>query len=77
MEPAFLQFTEPYAWLIRGLVEYGWEDLSLKPQNLPKRYAFNLRPFIETNGKKGVFYIVWHLTLMEDGSNKINPILLF
>ena len=55
MEPAFLQFSEPYAWLIRGLIEYGWEDLSLKPQNLPKRYSFNLRPFIETNGKKGVF----------------------
>jgi hypothetical protein len=55
METAFLQFSEPYAWLFRGLVEYGWEDLSLKPQNLPKRYAFNLRPFIETNGKKGVF----------------------
>ena len=55
MEPAFLQFSEPYAWLIRGLIEYGWEDLSLKPQNLPKRYAFNLRPFIETNGVKGIF----------------------
>ena len=26
MAPAFAQFDEPHAWLIRGLVEYGWAD---------------------------------------------------
>jgi hypothetical protein len=61
MEPAFLQFSEPYAWLIRGLIEYGWEDLSLKPQMEKRVY----------------FYTVWHLTLMKDGFNKTNPTPLF
>lgn len=26
MTAAFAAFSEPYAWLIRGLVEYGWRD---------------------------------------------------
>ena len=27
MAIAFASFDEPHAWLIRGLVEYGWTDL--------------------------------------------------
>jgi len=28
MSTAFAQFDEPLAWLIRGLIEYGWADVS-------------------------------------------------
>jgi hypothetical protein len=33
--PAFSQFDEPHAWLIRGLVEYGWPDTSRSPGFVP------------------------------------------
>jgi hypothetical protein len=32
---AFSTIDEPHAWLIRGLVEYGWPDVSLQRGNLP------------------------------------------
>ena len=37
MSVAFGNCADPYSWLLRGLVEYGWEDLSLTPQNYPQR----------------------------------------
>ena len=38
MNPAFLQFSDPYAWLIRGMVEADWQDLSLESyQVLPQK----------------------------------------
>ena len=32
---AFSHFQEPYAWLIRGLVEYGWPDISQPGTPIP------------------------------------------
>lgn len=33
---AFLQMADPYAWVLRGLMELGWEDISLSPDAYPR-----------------------------------------
>ncbi len=33
---AFLQMADPYAWVLRGLMELGWEDISLSPEAYPR-----------------------------------------
>ena len=57
MTPAFLQFSDPYSWLIRGMVEAEWQDLSLESyQVLPQKAGagFDLRHLIQTGGRYGV-----------------------
>ena len=33
---AFAQLADPYAWLLRGLMSLGWEDISLAPESYPR-----------------------------------------
>ena len=33
---AFAQLADPYAWMLRGLMEMGWEDISLSPETYPQ-----------------------------------------
>jgi hypothetical protein len=33
---AFAQLADPYAWLLRGLISLGWEDISLTPESYPR-----------------------------------------
>ena len=33
---AFLQLADPYAWMLRGLIDIGWEDISLSPESYPQ-----------------------------------------
>ena len=57
MSVAFLQFSDPYSWLIRGFVEAQWQDLTLAPnQILPQKTGagFDLRYLIQTGGRFGV-----------------------
>ncbi|MBM75809.1 MAG: hypothetical protein CMK59_10450 [Proteobacteria bacterium] len=67
MEPAFHHFSDAYAWLIRGLITYGWQDLSLNPRKLPKTgFGFDLNPLIESYGSTGLKLVV--IAQREDGS---------
>jgi len=71
--PAFAQFNEPFAWLIRGLVEYGWHDITLSNTTLPNMAAggFDLSRFPDSNGREGVYLEVAAVAngqeCMEDG----------
>ena len=33
---AFGNLADPYAWLVRGLIEYNWEDLTITPHSYPQ-----------------------------------------
>ena len=33
---AFGNLADPYAWLVRGLIEYNWEDLTMTPHSYPQ-----------------------------------------
>ena len=33
---AFAQLADPYAWMLRGFMEMGWEDISLSPETYPQ-----------------------------------------
>jgi hypothetical protein len=53
---AFAHFDEPHAWLIRGLVEYGWADqtrTAVTPQSGAVG-AIDLRTFSTSVGRGGV-----------------------
>lgn len=57
MNTAFLHFSDPYSWLIRGMVEADWQDLSLESyQVLPQKTGagFDLKNLIQTGGKHGI-----------------------
>lgn len=56
MPPAFAQFDEPHAWLIRGLIEYGWPDVSRAGGHLPQGVpgGLDLNTLIETEGRDGL-----------------------
>jgi hypothetical protein len=56
MEPAFSTFREPHAWLIRGLVEYGWPDVSLASGRVPSGVfgGFSLANFSSSSGRQGI-----------------------
>ena len=61
MSIAFLQFSDPYSWLIRGFVEAEWEDLTLSSgQILPQRTGagFDLRHLIQTGGRFGIRVVI-------------------
>ena len=56
MKIAFANLSEPYAWLIRGLVEYGWQDITLlSKQVLPQEtgVGFDLRSLMSGGGRHG------------------------
>ncbi len=58
MPVAFAQFDEPMAWLIRGLVEYGWTDSTRAGGYLPAGMfgGFNLLGLVEgtDDGRSGL-----------------------
>ena len=56
MLPAFATFDEPWAWMIRGLVEYGWPDGSRTPGRSPpaRLGAFDLSQFGPSQGRDGL-----------------------
>ncbi|MCK6505548.1 hypothetical protein L6R53_19485 [Myxococcota bacterium] len=60
MAVAFGTFEEPHAWLIRGLVEYGWPDLSPVAGRIPpgRPGGFELVRFRDSGGKDGVHLLV-------------------
>lgn len=53
-------FDEPHAWLIRGLIEYGWADLSPSGGRIPAgRFGgMELVRFRDTGGREGVHLLV-------------------
>jgi len=53
---AFGTFNEPHAWLIRGLVEYGWSDTSRAGGYVPPGQfgGMDLSRFAETEGREGI-----------------------
>ncbi len=56
MAAAFGTFDEPHAWLIRGLVEYGWPDTSRAGGYVPPGVfgAIDLSRLSEKEGRYGV-----------------------
>ncbi|MDG1478391.1 MAG: hypothetical protein P8R54_02325 [Myxococcota bacterium] len=73
MDPAFAGFREPHAWLIRGLVEYGWPDVTRAGGRVPPGMfgGFDLTRFAGGYGREGfslcVPAIVEEQWLKEDG----------
>lgn len=59
MSIAFAQFDEPFAWLIRGLSEYGYADIS---QGVPIPHGapggFDVRLITESQGRSGLILTV-------------------
>ena len=56
MSAAFANFDEPFAWLIRGLIEYGWKDIT-KGQPMPSTEGaggFDLSFVPESQGRSGI-----------------------
>ncbi|MFM2247252.1 MAG: hypothetical protein RL071_3326 [Pseudomonadota bacterium] len=60
MAIAFASFDEPHAWLLRGLVEYGWADWSrLRGQLPPGSFGgIDLGPWTEGDGRDGIPLVV-------------------
>ena len=60
MANAFLNFNEPHAWVIRGLVEYGWRDLSGRGSAVPPGApgGLDVFPLLGSHGKDGIRLIV-------------------
>ncbi len=56
MQPAFANYREPHAWLIRGLVEYGWPDTTHLGGRVPPGVfgGLDLSRFAGTGGRAGV-----------------------
>lgn len=56
MPNAFFSFDEPHAWLIRGLVEYGWRDITggggVLPPGTPG--AFDVGLLVPSMGREGI-----------------------
>ena len=73
MSPAFAGFQEPHAWLIRGLVEYGWPDVTRVNGRVPPGVfgGFDLTRFSGSQGREGFSLCVPALAdgdwLQEDG----------
>ena len=59
MSIAFGHFDEPFAWLIRGLIEYGWTDIT-RNRVLPPSAAggFNLSFIPDSQGQSGIILSV-------------------
>ncbi|MEL6347601.1 MAG: hypothetical protein AAFV53_31125 [Myxococcota bacterium] len=60
MNPAFATFREPHAWLIRGLVEYGYPDVTPDGGRVPPGVfgGLDLSRFSSTSGRDGVTVII-------------------
>lgn len=60
MSAAFGTFAEPHAWLIRGLVEYGWPDATPVGGRVPagRHGAIELQRFRDSGGRDGVHLLV-------------------
>lgn len=60
MANAFLNFNEPHAWLIRGLVEYGWRDLTGRGTAVPPGApgGFDVSPILGSQGRAGLRLVV-------------------
>ncbi len=56
MPIAFGTFDEPHAWLIRGLIEYGWPDVSRSGGYVPPGVfgGLDLSRLPETEGREGI-----------------------
>lgn len=56
MPAAFATFDEAHAWLIRGMVEYGWPDVSTLGGHIPPGVpgGLNLARLPEDNGQSGL-----------------------
>lgn len=57
---AFADCNDPYAWVIRGLLDYGWQDLSLDPHSYPQQSGrgFDLRHLIDPMSNFGIRLVV-------------------
>ena len=66
MEPAFAGFQEPHAWLIRGLVEYGWPDVTRAGGRVAPGVfgGFDLTRFGGSSGREGFSL---HVPAIADG----------
>lgn len=60
MAVAFANYDEPHAWLIRGLVEYGWPDVTPVGGRLPpgRHGGIELARFRDSTGRDGVHLLV-------------------
>ncbi len=73
MPAAFATFDEAHAWLIRGLVEYGWPDVSTLGGHIPQGApgGLNLSRFPDKHGQSGLFLEVPAVSggrqMVEDG----------
>ena len=73
MSPAFAGFQEPHAWLIRGLVEYGWPDVTRAGGRVPPGVfgGFDLSRFSGSQAREGFSLYVPAMAdegwLQEDG----------
>lgn len=60
MANAFMSFNEPHAWLIRGLVEYGWRDITggggVVPAGAPG--GFDVSRIPGSQGKDGLVLVI-------------------
>ena len=70
VQVAFQGFSDPYAWLVRGLIEYGWEDMSLHPRTYPMKtgQGLDLSHLADPLSKYGVRLVV----LARDAEGKWN-----
>ena len=66
MRTAFAGFQDPHAWLIRGLVQNNWPDITRQPGKVPPGYfgGFDLSQFSSSNGREGV---ILHVPAVADG----------
>lgn len=57
MANAFASFDEAHAWLIRGLVEYGWPDITHAGGRVPPGVfgGIDLSRLADSQGREGVF----------------------
>lgn len=60
MPNAFLNLNEPHAWLIRGLVEYGWQDMTGRGGAVPPGApgGFDVSRITGSQGKDGIVLVM-------------------
>ena len=59
MNAAFAAFSEPFAWLVRGLVEYGWRDVT-RSRIVPQGSfgGFDLSFLAGSQGRDGLVLLI-------------------
>ena len=73
MQPAIAHFAEPYAWLIRGLLEYGWEDISAHPHRFPRQMGFDVRHLLSHQSQSGPLSGIRLVIMAVDGNGIWHP----